>query len=82
MPMARYLLEHCKPDLEFINKMVDSGALARLEQVGGGEGWEGRSRCYSGKNGEGSAPAVMGRSTGAVDGCQAEKRSNAVQGSP
>lgn len=31
--MFRYLLDHCKPDLEFIVKMVDKGAVERLEQV-------------------------------------------------
>eukprot|EP00198_Chlamydomonas_reinhardtii_P003924 XP_001693260.1 predicted protein [Chlamydomonas reinhardtii] len=30
---CKFLLENCKPDLEFINKMVDNTALARLEQV-------------------------------------------------
>ncbi len=30
---CRYLLDHCKPDLEFIVKMVDKGAVERLEQV-------------------------------------------------
>ncbi|GFR40681.1 hypothetical protein Agub_g1272 [Astrephomene gubernaculifera] len=30
---CKHLLQHCRPDLEFINKMVDSTALARLEQV-------------------------------------------------
>lgn len=34
-PHLRFLLENCKPDLEFINKMVDNTALARLEQVRG-----------------------------------------------
>lgn len=29
----RYLLENCNADLQFINKMVDKTAIARLEQV-------------------------------------------------
>jgi asparaginyl-tRNA synthetase len=30
---CKYLLEHCMPDLNFINKMIDSTAIARLQQV-------------------------------------------------
>lgn len=28
-----HLLTHCREDMEFINKMIDKGAIARLEQV-------------------------------------------------
>lgn len=31
---CKYLLEHCIPDLNFINKMIDATAIARLQQVG------------------------------------------------
>lgn len=31
---CKYLLEHCMPDLAFINKMIDATAIARLQQVG------------------------------------------------
>ena len=31
---CRHLLDSCRPDLEFINSMIDKGAIARLEQVG------------------------------------------------
>ncbi|GFH25835.1 uncharacterized protein HaLaN_23867, partial [Haematococcus lacustris] len=30
---CQYLLQHCRQDLDFIVKMVDAGAIARLEQV-------------------------------------------------
>lgn len=30
---CKYVLEHCMPDLQFINKMIDSTAIARLQQV-------------------------------------------------
>lgn len=30
---CKYLLEHCMPDLEFIVKMIDKTAIARLQQV-------------------------------------------------
>lgn len=30
---CRYLLDHCRPDLDFINSMIDKTAIARLEQV-------------------------------------------------
>ena len=29
----RWALEHCKDDLEFLNKMIDKGLIARLESV-------------------------------------------------
>lgn len=43
---CKYILEHCMPDLQFINKMIDSTAIARLQQVcrcgcGVGIGWRG-----------------------------------------
>ncbi|PSC73030.1 asparagine-tRNA cytoplasmic 1-like [Micractinium conductrix] len=30
---CRHILDNCRPDLEFINGMIDKGAIARLEQV-------------------------------------------------
>lgn len=30
---CRFLLDNCRPDLEFINKMIDKTSIARLEQV-------------------------------------------------
>ncbi|KAL4434001.1 hypothetical protein ABPG75_000442 [Micractinium tetrahymenae] len=30
---CRYILDNCRPDLEFINSMIDKTAIARLEQV-------------------------------------------------
>ncbi|KAL4441815.1 hypothetical protein ABPG77_003731 [Micractinium sp. CCAP 211/92] len=30
---CRYLLDHCRPDLDFISSMIDKTAIARLEQV-------------------------------------------------
>jgi asparaginyl-tRNA synthetase len=30
---CRYLLDNCRPDLDFIVSMIDKGAIARLEQV-------------------------------------------------
>lgn len=30
---AKYLLENCMPDLQFIVKMIDATAISRLQQV-------------------------------------------------
>lgn len=32
---AKYVLEQCMPDLQFIVKMIDPTAITRLQQVGG-----------------------------------------------
>lgn len=32
---CRFLLDNCRADLEFVNKMIDNTAIARLEQVRG-----------------------------------------------
>jgi hypothetical protein len=49
---CKYLLEHCGPDLAFINKMIDSTAIQRLQQVGA------RALCGGGEAHGSSAPCA------------------------
>lgn len=54
---CRHILDNCRPDLEFINGMIDKGAIARLEQVSSC-----RAACWDGKtpHSGASTPVRMG----------------------